>query len=608
MIKKQIEELFKDAIQKALEAGKLGELKEVPESIELDKCKNPEHGDRAVSIAMRLAKPAKMAPLKIAEAIVGHLDVDAIGSVEVAAPGFINITFNWTMLEQIIAQIHKEGESFGYVEKSNVDQNHVLLEYVSANPTGNLHIGHGRQAVVGSAIASLLDWAGYNVESEFYINDAGVQIEKLGKSAKLAIMVSEGQMNADDYPHNDENYYPLDSFKEILNPVIYQLKIAQLQGVMDIANFDLNELKEEVAAEIAEELFLIMQEKILREIHVNFDTWFSEKANLHKEEDNKVAEVCEEMKGKDVLYEEDGALWFKAKAYGDDRDRVMRKSQGFYTYLAADIAYHKNKFDRGYDHIINIWGSDHHGQEPGLRGALKSIELDEEKLELIFIQMVSLKQDGKEVKMSKRKGTIVNVDQLVAEVGVDAMRFFLVDSQVNNRMVFDLELAKKQDKDNPVYYVQYAHARASSILRNLTRPRISQELGQGPTQEEPLISQTELDGLLGNIFQDCSQETIRKGFDKAEMSEEELRVVRAFILELQEFPEIIENAARDRAPYKITVYLKHLAALFHEFYNENRVMGVAKEVMLARLDIITAAQSVIRNALTLLGISAPDRM
>ncbi len=602
MLEDKIINLFKNAIQEAINADELGQLREVPDEIDLDKCKNPDHGDRAISIAMKLARDAKMAPIKIAEAIVKYLDYKSIGSVTVVPPGFINIIFDWDCLEDSLVEIHRKKNKFGYFDKTKIEKNKVLIEYVSANPTGNLHLGHGRQAALGSALASLLDWAGYEVLSEFYINDAGVQIEKLSASAKAAIQIQEGVITESEYP---EEAYPLDSMLEVLKPEVYSEKLqAELDSDSNLkTKIDYKTLDAELAGKVAKDLFIDLQTKVLGDMQVHFDNWFSEKENLHQIENNKVNEICKILKENGNLYEQDGALWFKAKHFGDERDRVIQKSQGVYTYLAADIAYHKNKFDRGFDKLINIWGGDHHGQEPGIRGAIKAINYDPDLLELIFIQMVSLQKDGVEVKMSKRKGDIVNVDELLEEVGNDALRFFLIDSQANNRMVFDLELAKKQDKDNPVYYIQYAHARAASILRNLSTTKINIETKE---EEAPELSEAELQNLKENVF--TKPNAILQALSSENIDEDSLQTIRTLILELIEFPNVIKDAAEIRAPYKVTVYLKNLASLFHQFYNENRIIGVSEGLMKARLSIALASKIVIANALKLLGISAPEKM
>jgi arginyl-tRNA synthetase len=618
MLSSKIRNLFQIAINKAIEASDLGELKSFSDHIEVERCKNPDHGDIAVSIALKLSREAKLAPIKIAQNIVKHLDVLAIGDISIAGPGFVNIRLNWDFLESALAEIHQEKDNYGRLSKearADMEPHRFLVEYVSANPTGNLHLGHGRQAVLGNSLARLLDWAGYEVSSEFYINDAGVQIEQLALSAQAAIQIQEGHISKENYP---EDAYPLESMLDVLKPEVYKIS---LEGYLDKASLASDQAKE-IAGKLAKNLFLDLQKKVLADIEVYFDTWYSENENLHQvriNDKNKIELICETLKAARVeqksesieqsievsaVYEEDSALWFRAKSFGDERDRVLRKSQGIFTYLAGDIAYHKDKFDRGFDKLINVWGSDHHGQELGIRGAIQAIGYNPDQLELIFIQMVSVKEDGVEKKMSKRKGTIVNIDELLAEVGKDALRFFLVDSQANNRMIFDLALAQKHDKDNPVYYIQYAHARCASILRNLVSTRINIV---DNTEEAAIFEVDELEKLLNEEFKTFSA-NFKKLFSAEYHSEEQLKTIRSLVLELIELPKLVIDAADIRAPYKISVYLKNLASLFHQFYNENRIIGENEEVMKARLSLVAASKIVIKNALSILAISAPEKM
>lgn len=614
MLSSKIRNLFQIAIDKAILVSDLGELKSFSGYIDVERCKNPDHGDIAVNIALKLSREAKLAPVKIAQNIVKYLDVIAIGDISIAGPGFINIRLNWDFLESALVEIHQEKDNYGRLPKearADMEPHRFLVEYVSANPTGNLHLGHGRQAVLGNSLARLLDWAGYDVSSEFYINDAGVQIEKLSLSAQAAIQIQEGHISKESYP---EDSYPLDSMLDVLKPEIYKSK---LEGYLDAVSLAGDQAKE-IAGKLAKSLFLDLQKKVLADIEVHFDTWYSENENLHQvkiNDKNKIELICETLKAAKVkqedsehevsaVYEEDSALWFRAKSFGDERDRVLRKSQGVFTYLAGDIAYHKDKFDRGFDKLINVWGSDHHGQELGIRGAIQAIGYNPDQLELIFIQLVSVKEDGVEKKMSKRKGTIVNVDDLLAEVGKDALRFFLVDSQANNRMVFDLALAQKHDKDNPVYYIQYAHARSASILRNLVSPRINIV---DNTEEAAIFEVDELERLLNEDFKTFSA-NFKKLFSDEYHSEEQLKTIRSLVLELIELPKLVIDAADIRAPYKISVYLKNLASLFHQFYNENRIIGENEEVMKARLSLVAASKIVIKNALSILAISAPEKM
>lgn len=588
MLKDQVQRIVKDSIKKAIDNSELGELKEVPDFVPVENTKDPKHGDRAISMAMSLTKLAKIPPRKIAEAIVGNLNSESFKNVEIAGPGFINISFNWSLLEDVISEIHKLDTEFGKLSKENrADKSYekVLLEYVSANPTGDLHIGHGRQAVLGSALVSLLQWAGYYVEPEFYINDAGVQIEKLALSLKNAMLIKSGKKKESEYP---EGTYPLESMLEFFKPEDF--------------NGDVETIPMHEFGEIGKAFFLNYQKELLSKIGVDFKTWFSEK-KLHKSEsgsESKVHEVMSALEKSGKVYEKDGAKWFKAEDFGDERDRVLVKSDESYTYLTGDVAYHQDKLARGFDKLINVWGADHHGQEVGLKGALQALGEPADRLEVVFIQMVSLKEGDTAVKMSKRAGTVVTVRDVVDEVGVDAFRYFLVESQANNHVAFDLDLAKKQDKDNPVYYIQYAHARSCSILRTLGAEQINQET---KSAEKPILSASELKAFLTDFKKSSNL------FTKFEnLSEEEEASTKALILHLANFPEEIKDAALKRAPYKIATYLKDLASLFHQFYTHNRVMVDDKDLLKARLSLVVATQKVIRNGLSLLGISAPEKM
>jgi arginyl-tRNA synthetase len=595
MLKETLETIIKQSLQKALDSGLLGDLSNIPEHVGIEMTKNPQHGDRAISIAMKLTKEANLPPRKIAESLKDQLTqvTGKFQKIEIAGPGFINLTLDWDLLNESISQIIKQGPSYGQLqsdERPNKKFHKILLEYVSANPTGDLHLGHGRQAVLGSSIANLLKWAGYEVETEFYINDAGVQIEKLANSTRQALLIEIGKMQKEQY--DNENNYPLESIQEFISLKTF----LERSGSKDL---ELENLSLEIFGEVSKKIFLETQQELLKNIHVIFDRWYSEKSNLH--EKDLVTKTCQVLENNGASYTQDGALWFKAKDYGDERDRVLKKADGNYTYLAADFAYHLDKFSRGHDLLINVWGADHHGQIPGIKGGLKALGMDPDHLEIILVQLVSLTKNGQEVKMSKRKGDIVLVRDLVQEVGVDAFRYFLVESQANNRMVFDLELACKQDKDNPVYYIQYAHARCSSILRNICNSRIDQENGQ---EIPALITSEELNiwieefksnhGLLSSALLNCTPD--------------QQASAKALILALANFPEEIKDSALIYAPYKIANYLKNLAGLFHHFYSHNRVICEDQNLMKARLATVLACKITIANALNLLSISAPEKM
>lgn len=595
MLKETLETIIKQSLQKALDSGHLGDLANIPEHVGIEMTKNPEHGDRAISIAMKLTKEANLPPRKIAESLKDQLTqvTGKFQKIEIAGPGFINLTLDWDLLNESISQIIKQGSSYGQLqldERPNKKFHKILLEYVSANPTGDLHLGHGRQAVLGSSIANLLKWAGYEVETEFYINDAGVQIEKLAHSTRQALLIEIGTMQKEQY--DNENNYPLESIQEFISLKTFLERSC-------CKDSELENLSLEIFGEVSKKIFLETQQELLKNIHVFFDRWYSEKSNLH--EKDLVSKTCQVLEHNGASYTQDGALWFKAKDYGDERDRVLKKADGNYTYLAADFAYHLDKFSRGHDLLINVWGADHHGQIPGIKGGLQALGMDPDRLEIILVQLVSLTKNGQEVKMSKRKGDIVLVRDLVQEVGVDAFRYFLVESQANNRMVFDLELACKQDKDNPVYYIQYAHARCSSILRNICNNRINQENGQ---EIPALITSEELNkwieefknnhGLLSSALLNCTPD--------------QQASAKALILALANFPEEIKDSALIYAPYKIANYLKNLAGLFHQFYSHNRVICEDQNLMKARLAIVLACKITIANALKILAISAPEKM
>lgn len=613
MLRNKIEDLIKKSINSSIAAKAMGELTICPEEISVEFPKNPEHGDRAISIAMKLTKEAKIAPRVIAQAITENLDQKDFSKIEIAGPGFINLSLSWNLLEELIAEIHQSDQDYGKFDNQNrPDKTYssVLIEYVSANPTGDLHLGHGRQAVLGSALAELLRWAGYQVSTEFYINDAGAQIEKLGNSAKQAVLIQEERLHEADY--DSENNYPLESMLEfiksddVIAALIHINKDNPVEGITG-REITLENIPNSIYADIAKKIFLAVQKEVLQIAGTEFDKWYSEKENLHQKDSNgknKVDITCEILLDKGAAYELDGALWFRASEFGDERDRVLRKADGNYTYLAADLAYHQDKLARGNDKLINLWGADHHGQIPGMKGALQVLGEAADKLEVILIQMVSLRKGEMEVKMSKRDGNVVTVSELIQTVGVDAFRYFLVESQANNRIVFDLELATKQDKDNPIYYIQYAHARCCSILRNLTNKQIDQTSFDNPKLSEAALSEDTLNNWLRDFK--VNSGIFQKKFSNLES--DSLSSSRALILGLTKFPELIEDAAYTKSPYKIAHYLKDLATLFHQFYTHNRVINEDQELMQARISLVAATQKVLHNGLKILGINAPQKM
>lgn len=552
--------MYKEKIKKEIEKALNGSNK----SFSLERPKIKEHGDVATNIAMMLSKELKKNPLDIANEIKEKFNVDSglISKIEVAKPGFINIVVSGSALAESILEVHKLVDLFGLANQKSKEK--VLLEYVSANPTGDLHIGHGRQAVIGSCLANLLEAAGYDVKREFYINDYGEQISKLSESSWAIYRKLNGE-NVEWL----EDYYP----EELL---LSYVKLA-------IDDFKAGEVVKESLGLKVKSIILNAQKDLLSSFKVTFDDWFSE-TNLHKSD--SVKKTLEKLKKSNFTYEKDGALWFKAEELGDVRDRVLVRADGRPTYLAADISYHENKLNRGFEHLINLWGADHHGQEVGLKGALKSVGMDEKKLELIFVQMVSLKKDGQEVKMSKRAGTVVTVAEVLEEVGSDAFRYFLIESHPNNRMVFDIDLAKKQDKDNPVYYIQYAHARCCSIFR-----QINEQLKD--INIESLEKSFSLKDTFNKLF---------------EVEEKELIATKNLVLKILDFPDEVSLSATNRAPSRIANYLKDLATEFHQFYTVCRVISKDEELTKSRLGLIKATKITISNGLKILGISAPESM
>lgn len=521
--------------------------------VEVERPKIKGHGDLSTNIAMILAKQEKKNPLEIAENIKNKIDQKCFSQITVAKPGFINFSLNDNVLAESLTEVIKEKDSFGH--KKDKTKGSIIVEYVSANPTGDLHLGHGRQASVGDSLANVLNASGYSVKKEFYINDYGEQIKKLYDS----IWTCYRKLKGENISWQEE--YP----EELILP--------HVQSALQLKN-DYSSLEE--IGQIVKDIILKKQKDILKSINVDYDFWFSE-TSLHIEE--KIDAMLLELNKKNLTYESEGAVWFKAKEFGDVRDRVLKRSDGRPTYLLADIAYHVNKFSRA-NSLINVWGADHHGQEVGLKGALNAIGENGNNLEIVFIQLVSLKKDNAEVRMSKRAGTVFTVEELLEEVGPDAFRYFLVETSPNNRMVFDIDLAKKQDKDNPVFYIQYAHARSCSIFRQVEHISL----------DNSIFSEAE---LYMNLFS---------------VSSEKYSATKELILKILDFPDEIQISAATKQPSRIAHYLKELAGSFHQFYTVCRVITDNENLTKARLGLVKATQITIKNGLNLLGISAPEKM
>lgn len=587
MIKERLRDMVERAFEEARKDGKMGSLTECPEPIIIEQPKLPEHGDLACGVALKLARHARSSPVQIANTLAEYIgrapeaQNGCISKFEVANPGFINFRLGTTWLTDVIKEINTSKDDYGSVDVGKGKR--VLIEYVSANPTGGLHIGHGRGAVLGSCLANLFGFAGYDVEQEFYVNDAGAQIAALGRCAFACYQRKLGQDV--DYP---EDGYPEESIAEYLDIVIEQ------NGDRFLFDPEPNMAIGNATKKIIQD----HQEQLLNRLEIRFDRWFSEES-LHKA--NKVDEAMERLKANGYTYESEGALWLKAKELGDERDRVLKKSSGDYTYLANDAAYHMDKFNRGYDLIINIWGADHHGQVPGLKAVVKALGYDSQKLHVVLTQIVNLNRDGKAVRMSKRRGTVVMLDEVMDEVGVDAVRYFLAESNPNNPINFDLELAKKQKRENPSFYIQYAHARCSSILRKAVEPAIDRETGE----EGPPALAPEMMEQFKKEFE-ADSKLFLKAFDH---DPEKFTCQKNLVLKLEALPEEIRDAAENWQPGRLAHYAYELANSLQKFYEESQVIAPDNvPVMKARLGLILATKQVLANVLKVIGVSAPDRM
>ena len=579
MIKDYFLNKVENALEKAILDKKLGQMTAyTPYTLVVEKPKNPDFGDFAVNVSS-LARQAKIAPPMIANAIVAEIN-DSDNEYSVIG-GFINFKAGKNLLISAIEEIFKKKDSFGRPE--NIDKEKIILEYVSANPTGPFHIGHGRWAAMGSALANLLKFYGHEVYQEFYINDAGSQIQKLGNS--LAIRIRQQLGENVDFPSDEierKNFYPGD----YLVPVAKKFTEENSALLKEVQN-DVSKIDVQILSDFAKYEMERLQKELLENFRVHFDNFYSE-LTLHKS--GKVDECVNKLKASGKIYTKDGADWFRSSDFGDDQDRVIKKADGANTYLTADIAYHIDKLERGFDRMINIWGADHHGYVARVKASIEALGYDPDKLEILLGQLVNLVINGNEVRMGKRKN-MVTLDDLIEEVGVDATRFWMCMRSIDNTLDFDIELAKTNSDENPVFYVQYAHARACSILRNATEDKIDSENGKSvPAPLKP----AELEDLKNNY----KKEYLLPTLDSA----------RKLVLKLEEFKSLIKLSAETRQVYTICRYVQELAAEFHSFYNANRVISDDKEMMKARLSLVLSVKQVLNNALNLLEVSAPERM
>ena len=552
----ELKELLNTAVSTVAKENKkelLGDF-----TVGLERPKQANHGDWATNIAMQLAKPFGMAPRQIAEKIIDALPQNNIvKNIEVAGPGFLNFTLNSTWITDTVKTAIEKGENYG--RTADGKSRKIQVEFVSANPTGPLHLGHGRGAAVGDITASILDFAGWDVEREFYVNDAGLQIELLGESARARYFEVIGR--GDEAPMPEDGYhgeYMEDIAKRLVRKYGETLANNSKEGTLKI-------FSEETVKMVLE-----MIKKDLGDFGVQFDVWFSEKSLYTN---NLIEPAMEALKEGDFAYEQDGALWFKSTLFGDDKDRVLIRQNGVPTYFTSDVAYLKNKFERKFEKLIYVWGADHHGYVPRIKSANKAFGNKEDSLEVLLIQMVNLLRDGKPVQMSKRAGTIITLREIIDEVGVDATRFFFVMRRCDSTLDFDLELAKKATSENPVFYVQYAYARICSIYRELSERNIKM----------PETADFDVSVLNSPL------ET-------------------ALAREISRFPEEISKAAEELAPHQIAYYATDLAEAFHAFYNTERVLGVENSIMKTRLLLIEAARITLGNVLKILGVSAPEKM
>lgn len=573
-LREQVEEVVDAALSAAVADGSLP-LEEVPAAA-LERPRDAANGDWASTVALRAAKAAHMKPRDVAEVVVSHLPKnDLIASTEIAGPGFVNIRLANAALASVIAEARREGMDFGRGE-APANAGRINLEYVSANPTGPMHVGHGRWAALGDSMARVLRHAGFDVSEEFYINDHGTQMDNFGRS----VSVRYEQLCGRDVPMPENCYggaYVIDIAREILD--------ADGEKWLDVP-------EEERVVAFRERSYVEMLEHnkaVLSGFGTTFDTWFSERTLYIPDEDGKSAvdRALEAMDAKGYVFQKDGATWFKSTAFGDEKDRVLIKENGEFTYFLSDVAYHYNKIQRGFTHLIDIWGADHHGYVKRCQAMLAAWGY-EGALEVVLGQLVNLFRDGSAVRMSKRTGEMVTFEELIEEVGVDATRYLMLSRSSDQPIDFDIEVAKKKDATNPVYYVQYAHARICSILRKAAC--------------EGDLAAAEAGDIT---FNELAERTVGADVDLSPLGEEsELALMR----KMGDFADMVAQAAADRAPFRLTHYAQDLAALFHQFYTNCHVLADDEATRRARLALCDASRIVLALTLSLLGVSSPEKM
>ncbi|MDR1714140.1 MAG: arginine--tRNA ligase [Coriobacteriales bacterium] len=587
-MRNNIEQIVSQAIAAAIEAGELA-LDYTPEAA-LERPRDPEHGDWACTIALKLAKELGRNPREIAQVIAARIQTsELVSSVEVAGPGFINLRLSPAALQQVVREAWEQGPDFA---RLNVGAGRTVnVEFISANPTGPMHVGHGRWAALGNAMCNVLEHAGWQVTREFYINDAGSQMDKFGRSIEIRYR----QLQGEDLPWpEDEGLYGGQ----------YVIELAQELLAADGSGASLPASSE--FRERGYQLMLGRMQALCERIGVPFHVWYSERELYQPRADghSAIETMLAELQRGGYLYEHEGATWFRSTDFGDDKDRVLVKADGDYTYFAPDIAYHLSKFGRGSEFLINIWGADHHGYIPRMQAACTALG-HSGKLTIVLGQLVNLYRGGEAVRMSKRTGEMVTFEELIEEVGPDATKYLMLARSSDQALDFDIEAATRQDASNPVYYVQYAHARICSILRK-AQAGSADGAGVG-TNDEPLDQPDALASGGGVV------PAVAGGISAAAMAQADLTLLTHpaeldLAREFARLAEVVEGAAADLAPFRLTHYAEQLATAFHSFYTRCQVLTDAAALTAARLYLVQATRNVLALTLSLIGVSAPERM
>ena len=582
-MKDQLQDLLNKCIQELISKGTLNEM---PSKIRIDHTKDNSHGDYATNIALMLSKQAKMSPVELAKIIIDQFEQKSfIKKIEIAGPGFINFFMSQETSSSIVNEIIDQAALYGSSEIGHGKK--VLLEYVSANPTGPLHVGHGRGAAYGATVSNLLRNAGFIVDNEYYVNDAGRQMDILTVSIYLRYLTICGESLR--FPDNGYQGQYINDIAQVIyeasgqefhlkSDLVFEnvSKDGSEGGDKEIHIDQLIERAKSILGDRFKAVFKVGIESILggikndlAEFGVIFEKWFSEQSLI----DSGLSEACiSKLKDSKNLYEKDGALWFKTTNYGDEKDRVVVRDNGNHTYFASDIAYHPEKLERGYDKIINVWGADHHGYIPRVKASIEALGHDPNKLEILLVQFANLYRGGSKVQMSTRSGSFVTLEDLRAEVGNDAARFFYILRKSEQHMDFDLDLAKSKTNENPVYYIQYAHARICSVFRQADEKEIELD-----------VSQTNLTLLTEEIEKDL-------------------------LRELSRFKSVLESSAIQYEPHQLAYYLRDLSNHFHSYYNACKFIVDDKNLTQARLALISATQQILKNGLSILGVGAPESM